>query len=776
MHKSFFFILIFIQNILFAQTPEISGYIKNTEGTPLQGVYIIINGTRKNTTSNKDGFYKVKIKNNKIVLSVYFLGYKDKFISVNTVNDTTINIILEKSKNQIEEVEIIGERDFEKAERETTISSEIINTLPSIAGEKDIIKALLFVPGVQTGNEATTGLFVRGGNSDQNLILLENMPIYNVSHLFGYMSVFDVDMTNNISIIKAGFPASYGGRLSSIIKIDLKNGNTEKIKGNYSLGIVSSKLQLEIPLKKSTYLLVSGRKTYFDLLSRFFNSVKDDSGKKSGTYLSFYDLNIRFTSKLSKKNRLYLNFYTGDDKIEFSDKSKIETLKTFDIYKSKTGNIVSSLTFKHLFNSKQSLNFLTGFTQYRNLESYETSIKNKAYPEENESDFYKQESYIFDYKNMLKYKYSNQFIITENGVEFINHHYVPFSVSYNKNMQLISETFRPYEFAVFTNNKFFIKNLTVNTGLRYTQYKITDTCYHYPEPRISLKYSFKKNITAKASYTIMHQYNHLLSNISTGMPTDIWYPVTKNTIPMKSEQFSVGVTKKKIFKIAKTGVELYYKKMTNLIDFSDNVISDLNITNINYFIVKGGLGISYGFELFSRINTKKINGAISYTLSKTDRQFSKINSGNPYPFKYDRRHNFTSFISYNFSERASISASWTYMTGYALTLPAGRYYSPNTINNNQAVLILYTERNQFRMPAYHRLDLAVKFKKKKEKGIRTWEINIYNVYNRQNAYFIEIYPDVIYNEQTHKFEHTKPKIWQRSLLPIIPSISYHFTF
>lgn len=761
---------------MFAQTSTISGYVRDTEGEVLQGAYIIINGTRENTTSNRDGFYKLEAENSEIVLSVYYLGYKDKFISLNIEKDTTLNIILEKSENQIEEVEIIGEQDFEKAESETKISAEIINTLPSIGGEKDIIKALLFVPGVQAGNEATTGIFVRGGNSDQNLILLDNMPIYNVSHLFGYMSVFDIDMTENISIIKAGYPASYGGRLSSVVKIDLKNGDTEKTTGNYSLGLVSSKLQLEVPLKKNTYLLISGRKTYFDILSRIFNSIKDDTGEKSGTYLSFYDLNLRLTSKLNNKNKLFFNFYTGDDKIEFSDISKIEGHKTSDIYKSKTGNIVSSLIFKHLLNSKHSLNFLTGFTRYRNLESYEISTKNKAYPEENETDFYKQESYIFDYKNMLKYKFFNQFINSESGIELINHHYVPFSVSYNKDLQAISETFRPYEFAVFTDNRLRIKKLTINTGLRYTQYNISDTNFYYFEPRISSKYSFKRDITLKASYTIMHQYNHLLSNLSTGMPSDIWYPVIKGTVPMKSEQFSLGVSKRKLIKVADAGVELYYKKMTDLIDFSDNVISNLNITNIDYYIVKGGTGISYGFELFSRINTKKINGAVSYTLSKTDRQFPEINSGKPYPFKYDRRHNLTSFISYKFSNRTSLSASWSYMTGFALTLPAGRYYSPTTINDNQASLILYTDRNQFRMPAYHRLDLALKFRKKKQNGIRTWEINIYNAYNRQNAYFIEIHPDIIYNEQIEDFEFTEPKIWQRSLLPIIPSISYSFKF
>ncbi len=512
------------------------------------------------------------------------------------------------------------------------------------------------------------------------------------------------------------------------------------------------------------------------MLSRIFNSIKDDTGNKSGTYLSFYDLNLRLTSKLYKKNLLFFNFYTGDDKIEFSNISKIEGHKTSDIYKSKTGNIVSSLTFKHLFNSKQSLNFLTGFTRYRNLESYETSIKNQAYSNENESDFYKQESYIFDYKNMLKYQYSNRLINFEAGVELIKHHYVPFSVSYNKDINLISETYRPYELAAFADNKLFIKKLTINTGLRYTQYKIANIIHTFFEPRISGKISLKENYTLKMSYTIMHQYNHLLSNMSTGTPTNIWYPVTHNTLPMKSEQFSLGVSKRKLFKIASVGLEMYYKKMTDLIDFSDNVISNLNITNIEDYIVTGGVGVSYGFEMFSRINTKKLNGAVSYTLSKTDRQFDEINSGNTYPFKYDRRHNLNSFINYNLSVRVSLSASWIYMTGFALTLPIGRYFSPHTINNSQASLILYTDRNQFRMPAYHRLDFALKLKKKKEKGIRTWELNIYNAYNRQNAYFIEIYPDFIYNEQTDELEYTKPKLWQRSLLPIIPSFSYSFSF
>ncbi len=771
MKKNILILLLILPSILTAQDYKISGLVSNNSGNKLIEANIQTN--KKSVLTDKVGHYSLSTNQNKLKLSVSYIGYKTQTVSIEINNDTTINFILQKKENQIGEVQVVSERDFEKAISETKITSNIINTLPALGGEKDIIKALLFIPGVQAGSEATTGFFVRGGNSDQNLILMDNIPIYNVSHLFGYMSVFDVDMTEGITLIKAGYPASYGGRLSSLVKIDLKNGKSKKTTGKFTLGLVSSKLQLEIPLKKNTYLLISGRKTYFDLFTRYYNtSIKQNEG--SNTYLSFYDFNLRLTSKLYEKNKIFFNFYTGDDKTEFANVYKIEGSKSSDIFKNKTGNIVSSLSYKHYFNKRNSLNLVTGFTRYRNIKISESEMVNKTNPEKNESEFFGESSSILDYKNILKYQFSNNFLNTEAGTEFINHNYIPFSVSYNKNVLPIYETYKPFEFAVFVDNKLKIKKFIINTGLRYTQYHIKKSKYNYLEPRISVKYTITKSISIKGSYTIMHQYNHLLSNLSTGTPADIWFPVTETSSPMRAEQYTVGISKTKLFGFINTGVEIYYKKTSNLIDFSDNVLSDLDIVNIEDYIITNGKGESYGLELFAQFNKDKYNGGFSYTLSKTDRQFEQINDGKPYPFKYDRRHNLSSYIAYDISKKIKLSTSWTYMTGYALTLPIGRYYSP--ASENEASLFLYSNRNQFRMPSYHRLDLAIKFEKQKARGLRTWEISIYNAYNRQNAFFIEIHSEFRYNDKTQDFELSKPKFWQRSLLPIIPSISYSFKF
>jgi outer membrane cobalamin receptor len=773
MKRLFFIFILFFPFIIKAQQYNISGCVKDEKGKALQNANIIDSKTQQRASADSFGNYNISVSHGMAELSVSYLGYESKKKVFNCNSDTIINFVLTNKDNEIGEVEVIGEKDFEKAISETVISTKIIDKLPSLGGEKDLIKALLLVPGVQPGSEATTGIFVRGGNSDQNLILLDEMPIYNISHLFGYISVFDIDMTENIKIIKAGFPASYGGRLSSVVKLDLKNGQSDSITGIGKVGLVSSKLQVEIPLKKNTYLLVSARKTYFDLFVRMFNAIKTGSGQEYGNYMSFYDLNIRMTSKLYNKNKVFLNYYMGDDITEFVNKFNSGSIKSSDIYKTKSGNKTGSLRYIHAFNTKHSLSFISGFSGYRHIQSFKSETEDTR-RNEHTIDYFNEENKIFDIINTLQYSYSNRLINTQIGIQLTNHNYTPFSVSYNENSNIKSETYHPLEAVYFIDNMLHTNRFTINTGLRFTNYFEKDLYFNNLEPRISAKYHFSKNITAKASYTLMHQYNHLLSNISTGMPVDIWFPVTRKSPPPAANQYSFGLSKSNLLKYIDTGLEIYYKSMDNLIDFSDNVVTNPSLSNIEKYIVNDGKGTSYGMELFVRLNTDKLDGAVSYTLSKTDRQFDEINSGKPYPFKYDRRHNFTSFLNIQLSDKVVFSASWIYMSGYALTLPVGRYYTPET--TNRASLLLYSERNQYRMPAYHRLDMAVSHEKRKEKGIRIWEISIYNAYNKRNAYYIDIYRESNYNEDTQDLEYSQPKLWQRSLLPIIPSVSYIYKF
>jgi len=774
MNKFFFlFLILLFPSLLYSQIYSIKGYVKNSSNEFLSGVNIVNFNNNDGVSTDKNGYYSLIVNPGKLNLSISYIGFQTLNVTFFIQNDTSLNFTLSKKENAIQEIKVSAEKDFEKAESVTTISAKTINTLPALGGEKDIIKALFFIPGVQVGSEGTTGLFVRGGTSDQNLILIDNMPIYNISHLYGYMSVFDIDMVNSIEIIKAGFPASYGGKLSSVVKIDLKNGVSDSTIGNFTLGLISSKLQLEIPVKKNTYILISGRKTYLDVLSKIINSASASETESGNWYIGFYDFNFRLTSQFNSKNKIYFNSYFGDDKVWYETKNKNTTEKQVVISKMKTGNRVTSLTYKHFFDNNHSIDFVTGVSKYLNSNVSEITTKSSTTFENNFDAYYKIENYILDCINNLKYNFSNKFGSTSIGGEYIFHNYIPFSISLIKHQtpdSLIK--YKPNEFAFFADNNFKLHEFQINTGLRYTQYKISSKKYYFFEPRISAKYNISSSLIAKASYTVMHQFNHLLTNISTGLPSNLWYPVNRNTKPLKSEQISIGISKSKIMTIFDAGAELYYKKMTNLIDFSNNITSYLTMSNIENNIEIGGTGKSYGLELFAHLYTDKLNGSFSYTLSKTDRKFENINSGKAYPFKYDRRHNLSSFLSYELSSKMSISATWTYMSGFAITLPIGRYYSPFSLNSYNPKLVLYTDRNQYRMPAYHRLDIAWSHKKKKEKGIRIFEISIYNAYNRQNAYSIEIYPDYNYTTSTA----TKPKAWQITLLPIIPSISYTYQF
>jgi len=771
MRFAFFFLLvIFSYNAVFAQSILISGVVKNTEGELLAEANIINNTSLDGASTNKKGIYSMEINTPQIDLSVSFIGHVTINIKGYALNDTVINFILPKKINLLPEAEVSVEKDVEKAQSVMSLPIKLITRLPSLGGEKDLIKALSFVPGVQTGAEGTTGIYVRGGEGNQNLIVLDRIPFYNVSHAFGYMSVFDADMAKSIEIMKGGFPANYGGKLSSIIKINPKNGSSDSVLYKYSIGLVASKLFLEIPVKKNTHILFSVRKTYLDAILRSYNYLKNPNSS-SGVYISFYDVNFRVTSKLYKKNSIYYNFYLGDDKLSYEQNYRIEGKKERTLAKLQSGNIVSSITSKHVFSKNSYLYFVTGFTRYRQSQIAEiTSLDNDT--EEDISDVYfKTQNFIFDYNNRVEYRFNKQYFTTLIGVEQIYHNYIPFAIYIEKgSVPFSEEKYKPKEYAVFLENKLSFGKFIVNTGIRYANYQLRETRYKYFEPRISAKLIASNNITIKGTYTKMNQFNHLLNNISTGMSGDIWFPATAQISPQSSEQFSVGIIKSNLFAFVNIGIEAYYKTMSGLIAFSDQAYDIMNIESSENSLEIDGKGKSKGIEFFARMDMNTLSSGIAYTLSKTDRQFLNINGGKPYPFKYDRRHNISTYLTWEVSSKISLSASWTYMTGAAFTLPAGRYYPYSLINENAPTLLIFTERNQYRMPPFHKLDLSIQHRKKKKRGVRTFELSIYNSYNRQNAYFISLHPDY------QNGVLTEPKIWQNSMLPLLPSLSYSFEF
>ncbi len=802
------FILLFSFESISQNRFTISGYVKE-KGSQEQliGVNVFLKGKTIGTTSNTYGFYSLTLPQSESVTLVYsMVGYEPQEKVVNLSKDIELTIEL-SNQNAMQEVLISAKKQSDRVSENVQMSQielpiSQIKKIPTLLGEKDVLRVLQLMPGVQKGSEGQTGIYVRGGGPDQNLIILDDANVYNANHLFGFFSVFNGDALKSVELTKGGFPARYGGRLSSVIDLNMKEGNKEKFSGEGGIGLISSRLTLEGPIKKNkSSFLISSRRTYLDVLAKPLISAAQsgESTKGTGGYF-FYDLNAKLNFELNPKNKLYLSGYFGKDVFKAN-----EVGNTFESRNGLNwGNATTTIRWNHLFNNKLFSNLSFIFTDYQfNIYSREQS-KNTS----NQRIFnLNYNSAIRDYG--IKYDFDffpNPNHIAKFGFQGTYHLFNPSAIVIEEGKDRINRIQKPVqaiEAGIYGEDTWTIgSRFKVNYGLRLSNYQVIGRTIWRPEPRIAMSYKLSKDFSAKASYAQMNQYIHLLTNSGLGLPTDLWVPTTKQVDPQNSEQIAIGLAKDLEKQGLSITLEGYYKKMNQILNlkegssfaFFDDPSAAVSTPSWENNVTAGN-GTSYGLEFLIQKKYGKFSGWIGYTLSKTQWQFDELNFGKVFFPRYDRRHDISIVGIYELNKRITLSGTWVYGTGNALTIPIGRYNSATHVgvnypkssidgketNQNQALsdklfqsfnrIEEFGEKNSFRAEAYHRLDLSIQLHKQKKKHERTWEFSLYNAYNRRNPFFYSLTSK--YNQETRT---NKVSLTRFSVFPIVPSFSYNFKF
>lgn len=767
----------------------ISGYVQDaTSGEGLVGVNVIWKEKMQGTTTNTYGFYSITVPEGAVDLVFSYIGYEKQQRTVSLQQDKQLNIELGVSSAELSEVTVVGEETVVDRTQSSVVDVSVkqIKSIPALFGEVDVLKAIQLLPGVQSGGEGSSGFYVRGGGPDQNLILLDGVPVYNASHLFGFFSVFNADAIKNVRLTKGGFPARFGGRLSSVLEIDMKEGNMKKIEGEGSVGIVASKLTLQGPIvKDKTSFIVSGRRTYIDLLAQpLIKSLSD--GNSSGGYY-FYDFNAKLNHKFSDKDRLYLSAYTGKDRFYIWEKYDGDGYTDEMDMGLNWGNLTSSLRWNHLFSNKLFSNTTLTYSKYQ----FNTGMENSTQFTDGSSEMrFAYFSGIEDYGGKIDFDYlpnPNHYI--RFGANYTYHTFSPGSMELFEQENTVTFIDTSFNFSeiLYANDGFLyveddIKvndRLKMNLGLHAGGFYVKEKWYPSLQPRFSARYLVNKDWSVKTSYASMQQNIHLLSNTSSGMPTDIWVPSTDSVPSQHSQQVAASVNHTLGGGAFEVSLEGYYKTMDNLITLSEGA-QIIGFEDWQDKVETAGEGRSYGMEFFLQKKRGKTTGWIGYTLAWSWRRFDDVNQGEWYPYKYDRRHDLSIVLSHKFSDRIDAGLTWVYGTGSNITMMDARYPEIGMSGNmdlfsgRENEIQYYSSRNNYRMAPYHRLDVGVNFHKKKKWGERTWSIGAYNAYNRSNPYYIYFATEYTQQSDGSYLEESVAK--QASLFPVIPSVSYHFKF
>lgn len=765
-----------------AQKITIHGYIiDKSSGERLLGTSVTTMPLNTGTTSNNYGFYSLTIPLTKdsIELRFGFVGYQQQLFKFLGNENKRLDIAMQQV-SKLDEVVVTASRKNNAVNRSQMsliqLQPELIKDLPAVLGESDVLRAVQLLPGVQAGNEGNAGFYVRGGGADQNLILMDGVPVYNAMHLFGFFSVFNTDALQTVDVIKGGFPARYGGRLSSVLDIRMKEGNNQELHGEGGMGLLAAHLMLEGPIKKNrSSFMISGRRTYADVYMRPLIKALNNRGAEAGYF--FYDLNAKINFYLTEKDHLYISGYFGKDKFDGNvnfDFNKDTLLTNGNQYKAtmQWGNATSLIRWNHEFNKKLFSNITANFTKYQyDLSSVQSVLQASTGASANYLQQYS--SGIEDKSVRMDLDYlpdPKHFIKT--GVSVTWHNFSPgafqtqiTNASYKTDSSYHTGFIATTEYDAYAEDDIRVSGkIKANIGLHWVGFQVRNKFFSSLQPRVSVRYLLSTNMSLKASFAQMNQYMHLLTNSGVGMPTDLWVPATNVVPPEISMQTAIGWQYN--FKHAvEFSVEAYYKQMKNVIEYAEGA-SFLNALNDWENKVVTGNGKSYGIEWLLQKQKGKTTGLIGYTLSWTNRKFPDLNGGNTFPYKYDRRHDLKLAVVHQLKKNIQLSADWVFGTGMATTLPVATYLD---YNNNQVQV--YNARNNFRMPAYHRLDVAIKFSKQHRKYERDWVVSIYNVYSRLNAYFI--YNNTDYDAATRLYQN---KFYKFALFPIIPSVSYQFKF
>ncbi|HET9279992.1 MAG TPA: TonB-dependent receptor, partial [Flavitalea sp.] len=759
----------------------ISGYIRDSlSQETLIGASITISGHGKGINSNQYGFYSITLPEGTYPVVVSFVGYHPQESTISLTGNTVLNFSL-LQRSVLEEVVVSSRRrdgNVENAQMgRIDLSMNQIRSIPVIFGEGDILKTMQLLPGVRNAGEGNTGLYVRGGGPDQNLIMLDDAIVYNTGHLFGFFSIFNSDAIKNTSLIKGGMPAQYGGRLSSVLDVAMKEGNMKKFEVEGGIGLIASRLSIQGPIKKEkASFIISARRTYIDVLVKPF--VKKSSEFYGSSY-HFYDLNTKVNYKFSEKDRLYLSGYFGRDVFTFNN-----TRRSFkaDI---PWGNATATLRWNHVFNRKLFANTTVVYNDYgfsfgatQNDFSLKLSSGIRDWNAKLDFDYYPSPQHKVKFGGLITYHTFVPNVLTGNQGD-------PEFEPNNESTKYASEA------ALYVQDDWEIsEKFKVNAGLRYSSFtqlgpytifdrdtdgnKTDSTVYKRGqpiksyggfEPRLTLRYSLNDETSIKGSITRNLQYIHLVTNAGSTLPTDLWVPSTYRVQPQISWLYSAGLFKNFNDNTFETSVELYYKSMDNQIEYGEGYTPSLKDPEEAFVF---GKGWSYGAEFFVNKAKGKLTGWVGYTLSWTWRKFAGLNDGEKYPAKYDRRHDLSVVGIYEFNKKWKFSAVFVYGTGNATTLPE-RFYIVSGVLTQE-----YSKINQYRLPAYHRLDLSATLtpKQKPNKRFqRYWVFSIYNAYSRLNPYFI--YFDQTGNPLSGTLQIESLKV---SLFPIIPSVTWNFKF
>lgn len=763
MRNTIFILLLLLNYSLFAQSFNISGYISDKKsGETLIGATVVNKANKQiGVSTNTYGYYSLNLPKGNYELLFTYIGYQDQSISVNLTESKKLNVIMSENSLQLNEVVISASRENSRITQSQMGVEKLnvitISKLPVLFGEKDVLKTLQLLPGVKAAGEGQSGFTVRGGSIDQNLILLDDAPVYNASHLLGFFSTFNSDAIKDVTLYKGTAPAQFGGRISSVVDIKMNDGNNQTYGANGSIGLISSKLNIEGPIQKGkSSFLISGRRTYADLFLKLSDQFKDNQ-------LYFYDLNTKFNYRFSDKDQIFVSGYFGRDVLGLNNRFAIDW-----------GNSTATIRYNHLFNDKLFSNTSFIYSNY----DYNINLTNNANP-------FSILSRVRDWNAKQEFQYfannNNEWKI---GYNVIYHTVIPGKITDTSSTENLSDIRDGLESALYiSNERQVLKNLKINYGLRLSNFIVLGGSNYYEldklnniidtinqtsavknyinfEPRFALNYIIDNSNSLKLSYSRNTQNLHLINNSVTTSPTDKWVMNTNIIKPEIGDQISLGYFRNLKENMYEFSVETYFKWMQNQIDYKDAADERNRVIETQLLY---GNGRAYGFEFLLKKNKGKFTGWISYTLSRTEKQIDGINKNEWYVARQDRTHDISIVAMYDISKRMNVSAIWVYQTGNAVTFPSGKYEIAGQTT------WLYTERNGYRMPDYHRLDLGLTYKLKEKKHFNSeLSVGLYNAYGRENAYLISF-------EQSES-NPNKTVAVQTSLFRWVPSISWNFKF
>ncbi|MDD4190529.1 MAG: TonB-dependent receptor [Mangrovibacterium sp.] len=784
------FVLILLTSGALGQASRtITGYVGDADtGEKLYAATVLDKNSGRGTMTNRYGFFSLTLPSGQVALECSFVGYQKYFASFSAIQDTLLNISLQTS-NLIEEVMVSGARQTDEHGHEK-ISMSALKNMPSFLGEKDVMKTLMLLPGVQQGSEGNAGIYVRGGSPDQNLILLDDVPLYNASHLLGFVSVFTPEALQSVDFYKGAFPARFGGRLSSIVDVRMKDGNKYDYQTDLTLGMLTSKIVHEGPIKKgkSSYL-ISARRSLLDLL---LTGIARPAQKKrdEGTVPGYgvYDLHAKVNLELNPVSHLNFSFYTGGDRLSFEywnhpeyRKQKEEDNK-FSI---KWGNTLAVGRWNARVNPKLFVNTTLNWSRFRYQANNDFYTRTNRHSDEE----FEENSYLMDYESHVETfglktdwdYYKSEKMPVHFGSFIYHHHHLPGrrnSITNGKEYIYSAKRVRSWEFGVYGQAEIPLNDkLSLSAGFRSLLFLTGEKTYPSFEPRLSIQYHASDKTTWTAAYTRMSQPIHLLTNSNTGMPSDIWVPATSRLRPQTAGQFSVGFSHPLPAGI-RWNTEIYYKAMSHLVTYSQGYgMTDVHENWEDY--METGKGRAWGLETELKYNFSDFEAQLGYTLSRNERRFEDLNRGRWFPHKYDRLHKLDLNFIWKITPKWNMASSWTYQSGtpvsfsgydyagYPGNIPYGWHdiFTDVELDHTDRIQY-YPSVNQTRMPSYHRMDIAFTHNKYVKKSLRQWSFGIYNLYFRQNPYFI--YAD------TQPDGTTVYK--QISLLPILPFVSYRITF